>query len=203
MKRRVVSRVWSLCSASRSGSGVVVAVLALIVPSVARGDPPSLLDRAVVAAAMRRAVERSGLGSNATRDLATRARAAGWVPQLSVRVRRGTGASATETYQPTGSAMLSDSFLLDVRLTFALDRVVFDPSEVAIARVEIERSERRARIELEVVEVLAAMEQARAELRAHEPESPEAARANLAFARSRARLEAMTGTSLSDLLRAR
>jgi hypothetical protein len=179
------------------------AAILLTIPLTARADPPSLLDRAVVAAATRHAIQHAGLALDATRDLGSRARAAGWVPHVSLRVRRGFGSSAALSLQTGDHVLSDDSLILDARLTFSLDRVVFDPSEVAISRLELERAERRAQIEREVIEILAVMERCRVALAALEPSSDEAAHTNLDFARARARLEVLTGVELSALLRAR
>jgi hypothetical protein len=178
--------------------------LVIFVPSLAHADPPSLLDRAVVAAATRHAVGRAGLGPEVTQDLARRARAAGWAPHLTVRVLHGTGSSSTQgTLTTPDRGSIDDMLRLDVRVTFALDRVVFDNSEVAIARVELERTERRAALERDVIELLATLERTRAELRTLDPSSPEGTRAAVEHARARARLEALTGHSLADLIRGR
>jgi hypothetical protein len=186
-----------------SALSALPAALIVTVSLDARADPPSLLDRAVVAAATRHAIQRAGLGLDGTHDLSSRARAAGWVPRVALRVRRGFGSSAALSLQ-TGDRVLSDdSLILDARLTFSLDRVVFDPSEVAISRIELERAERRAQIEREVIDILATMEHARLALLTLDEGSENALRTNLEYARSRARLELMTGVELRDLIRGR
>ena len=179
--------------------------IAVLAPLSAHADPPSFLERSVVANAMRRAVARGGLGPEVTRDLAVRARAAGWMPHLSVRVARGFGAStnSTQTFTTTERTTVDDSLMLDVRLQVALDRVVFDHNEVPIARIELSRSDRRAALEREVIEVLAAMEIARNDVRRLEAATPESVRAGIEFARARARLEALTGATLAELTAAR
>lgn len=175
--------------------------IAVLTPKVAHADPPTFLERSIVANAMHRAVARAGLGPEVTRDLAVRARAAGWLPHLSLRVARGFGASsaATQTFTTTEHTATDDSLMLDVRVQVALDRVVFDHNEVPIARVELTRSERRAALEREVIEVLASLEIARADVRRLAPASPESVRANIEFARARARIEGLTGVSLNEL----
>jgi hypothetical protein len=181
-------------------------LLPLLAPALAHADPPSLLDRALVATAVRHAVQRAGLGAEVTRDLAVRARGTGWLPQLSVRVvQRPTLVDPQTTDYPstTPTSSTDERMLLDVRLSFALDRLVFDPSEVAIARLELERTERRNALEREVIDLLAVMERGRLELEGLSPEAPEAARTRAEVARARARLEALTGRSFGELRRAR
>jgi hypothetical protein len=116
---------------------------------------------------------------------------------------RGLGASSVLSYQPVDRTTTDDSLVLDIRARLALDRIVFDRSEVALARVEIQRYERRAALEREVVDLLASMERARAEARGLEPASPERTRAIVEFARARARLEALTDTPFEALFRSR
>ena len=115
----------------------------------------------------------------------------------------GASTNSTQTFTTTERATMDDSLMLDVRLQVALDRVVFDHNEVPIARIEVMRSDRRAAVEREVIDVLAMMEIARAEVRRLDAATPEGVRANIDFARARARLEALTGATLSELTTAR
>jgi hypothetical protein len=177
--------------------------LALAHGPAARADPPPLLERRVVAAAVCRAVARAGLGVEATRAMAARARASGWVPQVYLRGVRGLDATASTSAQPSDRTTTGDSLALDVRLRFQFDHVVFDPSEVPIARVELERVDRRAALEREVIDLLAAIEQSGRELRTADPEDPASVALEVRAAADRARLEALTGTSLENLLRSR
>lgn len=188
---------------ARPWRAVLIALpAAILVPARGMADPPSLLERRIVALATRLAVSRAGLSSEPGREMAVRARAAGWVPQVHLRVRRGIGTSATSDYQ-IDRATTGDSLVLDASLVFSLDRVVFDSSEIAIARLEAERSARRAEIERQVLEALGAMERARVTARRAEPGSPEVVSADLDFARARARLESLTGVALDEILRRR
>lgn len=179
--------------------------LILVAPASAHADPPSYLDRGLVTEAVRRAVARAGLGSEVTQDLARRARAAGWMPRLTVQMTHGRGTTTTvqTNYFTTDRENIGDSFRLNVGVVFSFDRLLFDPHEVTIARVEMERDQRRHALEREVIDLLATMEQARHVLRTAERTSPEGMRAELEFTRARARLEALTGVTVTDLWRAR
>ena len=81
---------------------------ALIVHSDALADPPPspFLERAIVAEAVRRAIAHAGLLPEHTRDLANRARMAGMLPHVSVRVVRGLGASTAQTVSVSDSACI-------------------------------------------------------------------------------------------------
>lgn len=170
----------------------------------AHAEVPSLLERGVVSRAVLRAVRHAGLSADTAREIAGRARAAGWLPQLQVRMVRGLGVSASQTTQAGDTrASTDDSLAFDLRLHFGFDRLAFDPSEVALARVEQDRAERRAALARDVVELLATLERTRLELRAADPASPDAVHARLEFARARARLELLIDASLDALSRTR
>jgi hypothetical protein len=68
--------------------------------------------------------------------MAARARAAGWVPRVSVRARRGQAVDLASSSGGSDLARLStdDDLTLEASLTFELDRVVFRRQETAIAR---------------------------------------------------------------------
>lgn len=199
-----MTRVRSPLFARLAGAGI--AGVAFLVPlSDARADPPAFLDRAIVAAATRRAIARAGLLPDHTRDLAGRARTAGLLPQLSLRVMRGIGASAAvNSALPASDRVASDdSLVIDLRAHFQLDRLVFDHSEVMLERIEVARGDRRDAMEREVIEQLAQLSRASHVLATVDPDSNEAFEAHLATARARARLEALTGESLDRILRVR
>lgn len=172
--------------------------------SAAEADPPSLLDREVVLEALRLATERAGLSPGATAPLASRARNAAWLPQVTVRVARNTGAAVTQYATTTGDRqMVDDSLYLDVRVSLSLDRLVFDPHEVTLWRYEQQRAERRRQLEGAVFDALAALEQLRAQRAAEPPDAPAALPWRIAYARARARVEMLTGVALEALWHAR
>jgi hypothetical protein len=176
--------------------GLYVAPFALAAFSrTAWADPPSWLDRGIVRAAIRRAVERAGLSDDPTRDLITRSRAAGLMPHLSVRVLRGFGSSATQTAQPIERSTYDDSWGMDVRVSFALDRLVFDGIEVTAARMRLERFERRVALERDVIEALAALQRASLSLAGSPEGHPDHPRVAVEVERARAALEVLVGVS--------
>lgn len=182
-------------------SKVVCLVLgASLVPSPSFADPPSYLDRAVVAEATRRAVARAGLGADVVPSLVRRARNAALLPDLTVRIARGTGLAFTQlSDNPNDRLLASDSLTVDVRASFSLDRLVFAPQEPSLLRSELTRTERRMALEALIVDLLAHLELL-ARRRAALPQgSSHDLDADVDFARTRARVELLTGTSLDAL----
>lgn len=182
-------------------TGVSLALGALLVPALSLADPPSYLDRAVVAEASRRAIERAGLGADVVPSLVRRARLAAWLPDLSVRVARGTGLALTQLSEnPNDRLLASDSLTVDVRATLSLDRVVFSPQEPALWRNEQARAERRMSLEALIVDLLAHLELLARQRLARPSTAPADPAADVDFARTRARIELLTGLSLDALL---
>ncbi len=177
------------------------AALVVALTTHARADPPSsLLDRAVVSAATRLAIERAGLTPSVTVDLAARARHAAWLPQVSVRIARSTGAATTQFAAATGDRqLLDDSLFVDLRVSLALDRLVFDPHEVSLWRDEQRRAERRARLEGEVLDALARLEHLRAQRSALPPDAPPDPLWRYEALRAQARVELLIGAPIEAL----
>jgi hypothetical protein len=92
-----------------------------------------------------RAIAHAGLTSSPA--LRRRARLAGLVPQVSVRAARGWAWDDpwTGVRDPDDGVARRDN--TDVRLTWRLDRLLFDPSEPSV--LQGERGAARARLELE------------------------------------------------------
>lgn len=163
-------------------------------PNASRADPPSWLDRAVVAELSRRAVRHAGLDDDDLRAMASRARRGGWLPRVTVRVARGFGATSTQyAVAQSDRVATDDSLLLDLRVSLALDRVLFDPHEVQLARIAAQRVAQRRELELSVVELLARLEQIR-RAGALEGDDPRV----VERLRLRARLEQLIGAALED-----
>jgi hypothetical protein len=189
--------VWAM-----RATGCALALAVWSAAPVVHADPPGWLDRAVVVEAARRAVERAGLAPSETRALAARARRSAWLPEVSVRVARGTGLSLTTTgANPSDRATADDSLVLDVRLTLSLPALVYHPQETALARAELVRAQRRLALETQVVELLAVLERHRLAALEATPEVPPTAEDVLEEALARARVELLTGVSLATILR--
>lgn len=138
---------------------IPIALSIALCASEIRADPPSWLDRAVVADLTRRAAQRAHLDDDAPRALATRARAAAWVPRLSGRVARGFGASSTQYLLPDSDRVAtSDSLAFEVRVSFDLGRAVFAPQEIDLLRLRAQQATQRRALDAAVIERLARLE---------------------------------------------
>lgn len=173
----------------RTKTPCAVALLVALHAHPAHADPPCWLDRDVVDDLTRRATRRARLDDDDLRALASRARAAAWLPRVTVRVARGFGASSSQSLSAQPERVgTDDSLTFDVRASFDLDRALFDPREVELLRMSAQRAAQRRELELAVVELLASLEA----LRRAGPLPPEDPRA-LERMRLRARLEQLAG----------
>jgi hypothetical protein len=93
----------------------------------------------VVAAA---AVRAAGLDDDPAPSWRHRTRAAGLVPWISVRY--GRDATWKEVDDPT----LGYTNMYDVRATWHLDRLLFDPQEIRIAAIDVSRRREKRRVEM-------------------------------------------------------
>jgi hypothetical protein len=177
---------------------VVAALAALLVAPVARADEVSWLASPVVWEATRRAVLRAGLDDAPVRSLARRARSAAWLPTVSLHGARGIGANSTVVASANDRLALAESLSFDVRLSFDLDRLLFDGHEVALLRLAAQRAEQRMALERAVVDLLARREALR--LRPVDPDAPPDVAALVERARLEASLELLTGLSAVELL---
>ncbi len=107
----------------------------------ARDEPP--IDLVVAAALRQSAPDLEGLES-----IATRARLSGLLPTVRVGLRRGTGWDLSQRLDDSGRVQLGtdDSMLLRGEAAFALDRLIFAPQEVPLAREQ--RATRLVRLDL-------------------------------------------------------
>jgi hypothetical protein len=154
------------------------------------------LARACVAAALRA----SGLGVDDSRvdDLVGRARASAWLPEARTRAMRlWNDAAHTTTLASTDTANFYDAvganLVLELRLTWRLDRLVFAGDEPTLERIRLERQDARARLATRTLEVLFAWQ--RAVLAAEEAiaGSRDALESRLRAAEAQATLDVLTG----------
>ncbi|MEO6775019.1 MAG: hypothetical protein ABI467_18785 [Kofleriaceae bacterium] len=87
------------------------------------------------------AVRAAGLDHDPTHGWTTRARLAGLVPMLSGRVGRNL------TWKEVDDPTLGYTTMFDVRATWRLERLLFDPNEIRIAAVDVSRRRERRRVE--------------------------------------------------------
>lgn len=127
-----------------------------------RADPPSWLDRGLVADLTRRAARRAHLDDDAPLALASRARASGWIPRISGRIARGFNASSTQFLQPDADRVATnDTLAFDVRVSFALERALFAPQEIELLRLRAQIAAQRRSLDAAVIELLARLESLR------------------------------------------
>ena len=140
---------------TRSAASLFALVLALLAASPAAADDVSWLSSPVVWEATRRAVLRAGLDDAPVRSLARRARAAAWLPEVSLHAARGLGANSTLVTNVNDRLAIAESLTFDVRLRFDLDRLLFDGHEVTLLRLSAQRAELRLALERSVIDLLA------------------------------------------------
>lgn len=178
----------------------LLVAITLAFGTTAYADPPSWLDPAVVAEAARRAVARAGLDDEPMRSLARRARLAALLPNVTVRVARGTGLTSTQYSTATNDRLATDdSLVFDLRVSLALDRLVFDAHEVALVRYQLQRARERQALEAAVLDLLAQLEAIRLSPAPPASDVDATAARLVAERRLRARLELLTGRPLATL----
>jgi hypothetical protein len=94
-------------------------------------------------------LENARVNPDRAEEMASRARNSGWLPVVKLAARRGLAQdiAAYQTIETDRTSLSTDDDLsLEASLTFEFDRLVFDRSEVSIAREE--RSLQQARSEL-------------------------------------------------------
>jgi len=158
----------------------------LVSPSLARG--------AVEAAASRAKLSNLDL-------LASRARTAALLPELTLRVTRlvneGQELSPTE-YDPTRiTASGGTSLSLEARATWRLDKLVFAGDEVAFERMRETRAEARAKLTDRILKLLFAWQRATVAQADPKATPEEQLRASLEAAEAEAELEVLTGGFLA------
>jgi hypothetical protein len=159
--------------------------------------PPSSpsLARQCVAAAWRA----SGLGQDDSRidALVSRARASALFPEARVRAMRlwDDAAHATTlatTNDTTYYDAIGANLVLEVRLTWRLDRLLYAGDEPTLERVRLERQEARTRVATRTLEALFSWRRARIESAGALAGSPEQAEARLREGEAEATLDVLT-----------
>jgi hypothetical protein len=162
--------------------------------------PPDLA-RACVNAAL----QASGLGVDDARidALVSRARASAWLPETRMRAMRlWDDAANTTTLATTDTANFYDAvganLVLELRLTWRLDRLLYAGDEGTLERVRLERLDARTRLATHTLEVLFTWERATLEVRQATPGSPEELSARLRASEAQATLDVMTAGWFSE-----
>jgi hypothetical protein len=196
-----LSPLWHLARAARAALITFLAVLGTSVPRAARADPPDpLLSGELAHACVVAAWRASGLGDDDARIDAMIARAgtSALLPEASVRAMQyWSDSDNTATATTTGAMTLYDvigsHFVIDVHLTWKLDRLVFSGEEAALERIRVERHEARSRLATRTLDALFALSRAQADSSEAVPGSREALEARLRAAEAIATLDVLTG----------
>lgn len=153
------------------------------------------LARNCVAAALRA----SGLGVDDARldALVTRARESAYFPETRLRAMRlWSDADHVTTLATTDTPDFYDAvganLVLELRLTWRLDRLLYSGEESSIERVRLERQDARARVATHVLEVLFAWQRAIVQAQGAIVGSREEAEAHLRIAETEATLDVLT-----------
>jgi hypothetical protein len=154
------------------------------------------LARGCVAAAWRTA----GLGEDDARidAIVARSRASAWFPETRFRAERLWDDSAqttvpTTTNDATYYDALGANLILELRLTWRLDRLLYAGDEATFERLRMERQDTRTRIATRALETLFAWERAGNDARRALQGSREEQDARLREAEAEATLEVLTG----------
>ena len=154
------------------------------------------LARGCVAAAWRTA----GLGDDDSRidAIVARSRASAWFPETRFRAERLWDDSAqttvpTTTNDATYYDALGANLILELRLTWRLDRLIYAGDEATFERLRMERQDTRTRVATRTLEVLFTWERAGNEARRAGQGSREEQDARLREAEAEATLEVLTG----------
>jgi hypothetical protein len=171
--------------------------------SPAPAAPPRVVDLVPPAFArecVSASLEASGLGLDDARidALVSRARASAWLPETRMRAMRlWDDANHTTTVATTDTANFYDAvganLVLELRLTWRLDRLLYAGDEGTLERVRLERLDARTRLATHTLEVLFTWERATLEARQATPGSAEETSARLRAAEAQATLDVMTG----------
>lgn len=162
-------------------------------PRPAQASP--LLARKCVVAALRA----SGLGVDDSRidDLVARARASAWLPETRARaLRLVTDAARATTLATTDGtnyySAVGAHLVLELRLTWRLDRLLYAGDEPALERLRLERQDARARLSRRTLDVLFAWQRAVVDLQAALPGSSDEIEARTRVLEAQATLDVLT-----------
>jgi hypothetical protein len=171
-------------------------------PAPAPAPPPQVVDLVPPAFArdcVSASLQASGLGLDDARidALVSRARVSALLPETRMRAMRlWDDANHSTTVATTDTANFYDAvganLVLELRLTWRLDRLLYAGDEGTLERVRLERLDARTRLATHTLEVLFTWERATLEARQATSGSPEELSARLRAAEAQATLDVMT-----------
>jgi hypothetical protein len=163
-------------------------------------DAAGLVPPAFAAACVEAALRASGLGADDARidAIAARARASASLPETRLRVMRLWSDASHDTTLGTVDATdyyaaVQANLIMEARLTWRLDRLLYAGDEPALERTRLERIEARSRLADRALQALFAWARARFDAREAVSASREAGEAELRVAETEATLEVLTG----------
>ncbi|SRR5579883_1762803 len=173
-------------------------------PTRSTADEPALVSSALARECVAAALRASGLGvDDASLDaLVARSRVSAWLPETRMRAMRLlTDAQHATTLATTDGTTLYDAvganLVLELRLTWRFDRLLYAGDEPTIERVRLERLEARSRLATKVLELLFGWRRAVVDSRAAPQGSREELEARLRASEALATLDVLTGGLLS------
>jgi hypothetical protein len=166
----------------------------------------ALLDGRLAHGCVLAAWRASGLGENdaAIDSMIARSNLSAALPETSVRAMQlWSDANDTSTVTTSDSTTLYDvlgsHFVLDVRLTWKLDRLLYAGDEAALERIRVERHEARARLATRTLDALFALARAQVDAADAVSGSREALEARLRAAEAKATLDVLTAGWFSSV----
>ncbi len=174
-------------------------------PSPAAGESPPAHPTTLVAPSLARecvaaALRASGLGVDDSRidALITRSRVSAWLPETRMRAMRlMTDAAHATTLATTDGTTYYDAvganLVLELRLTWRFDRLLFAGDEATLERTRLEREDARSRLSARTLEALFAWQRAAVEGQTAPAGSPQELEAQLRESEGLATLDVLTG----------
>lgn len=170
-----------------------------------RPAPADLVSPTFARDCVNAALTASGLGVDDARidALISRARASAWLPETRMRgMRLWQDANNVTTVAASDTANFYDAIganlVLELRLTWRLDRLIYAGDESTLERVRLERLDARSRLATRTLEVLFTWERSTLEAREAASGSPEGQAARLRAAEAQATLDVLTGGWFGD-----
>ncbi|HXN30401.1 MAG TPA: hypothetical protein VN894_01010 [Polyangiaceae bacterium] len=164
-----------------------------------RPHPAALLAPSLARACVAAALRASGLGVDDSKidSLIARSRASAWLPETRMRAMRlMTDAAHATTLATTDGTTYYDAvganLVLELRLTWRFDRLLFAGDEPALERTRLEREDARSRLSGRTLEALFAWQRAAVEGQAAPDGSPEEVQARLRESEALATLDVLT-----------
>jgi hypothetical protein len=162
-------------------------------------SPAPAVSPSMARACVRAALHASGLDTNEERidALAAKARASAWLPETRMRAMR-----LVDTTLRTTALMTTDgvnyydaagaNLVLEVRLTWRLDRILYSGDEPTLERLRLEREQARSHVATRAVEALFAWQRALADREQAVSGSREEVEARLRAAEAQTVLDVLT-----------